>query len=770
MKQLINTIRTNQHFSSRSLFSGLLLLFTLIGSPAKAQTWNTNVIGTMPGVNALSITLADGRNDGVNRIYATTGTGIYEWTYNGATWTSSTVVNGISPTLISLTAGIGRNDGITRLYFVEWLSGGTIYEASWNGSSWNINSIGNAPGGTSSTGIAVGPGRNDGVNRVFSMGSYGVYEFSWNGSSWSQLTVANNWCETNGFVGDARNDGTDRLVFNASCNWEASWNGTNYSIVGLSACSSSQSADAVEIGQGRNDGVNRVYANTELAGRIEYTWNGSSYTATTVRANGHRGDIHLAQLHSDQLTRVYMTNASHGIVPPGDLLEYTWNNSTSQWDSTNTVLSAVSGATSFLQAGDGRNDNIIRLYAPRFATGEILEITSSSPNNLCSGMSATSTTTGANCTAANGSATVAGTGGTAPYSYQWDAAAGNQTSANATGLAAGTYNCTVSDAAGCSYVAGVTIASLPSTITNTMNISDASCGSSNGSATANASNGAAPYSYQWDAAAGNQTGPVASGLSAGAYQVTITDNNGCTFTDIATISNIGAPTLSISQTDVQCFGDLTGSATVTATGGTPSYTYSWNDPNSSTSASVSGLGAGTYVVTVIDQSGCQALSSVTITEPMQLVSTINTTLTSTAALDLTVTGGTPPYTYAWSNGPTTEDQSGLPNGNYLVTVTDFNGCILQDSVSITTLAVPEIETMRFNIYPNPANHALHFAFENTSDYQVEIYTLGGDLVKSTAGSWDNHLQMDVSELPAGMYMAKVSDANKIGFKRFSIIK
>lgn len=768
MKQQINTTHTRHKTKTMKWLVFIACILGGTGAQLNAQTWNATVIGQMPEVDALSITLAQGRNDGVNRIYANTDVGVYEWSYNGSSWTSTTVVSGLTPALMTLASGTGRNDGIVRLYFVDWTDGGLIQESSWNGSSWNTVTIGNVPGGTHSSGITLGTGRNDGVVRVYTMGSYGVYEWSYSGTSWSQLTVANNWSETNGFVGNARNDGNDRLIFNASCHWESTWNGTNYSIVGLSSCTSSQSADAVEIGTGRNDGVNRVYVNTELAGRIEYTWNGSAYTATTVRANGHRGDIHLAQLHSDQQTRVYMTNSSHGIVPAGDLLEYTWNSTTMQWDSTSTVLSAVSGATSFVEAGDGRNDNVIRLYAPNFSTGEILEITSSTPNDLCAGISATSTVMDANCAASNGYAIASGAGGTAPYSYQWDTNAGGQTTSSATGLAAGSYSCTVTDAAGCSSLVNVTVASLPSTITNTMTVVDASCGNNNGWATASAANGANPYTYQWDAAAGNQTGATATNLFAGAYQVTITDVNGCTFTDIATVSNTGAPSLAVSQTDVQCFGDATGSASVVATGGTPSYTYTWNDPNVTTAPTVSGLTAGTYIVTVVDQSGCQAVSSVTISQPTQLTSTIVTTLTSSAALDLTVNGGVPPYTYLWNTGATVEDPGGLPNGTYVVTVTDSNGCTLQDTVNVTTLEVPEIEPMNFVVYPNPASEQVHIAFSQSVNYLVEIFAFDGTLVKEITGDWSNHTTIPVQEFPSGVYIFRVTDGFQVGFERIVI--
>lgn len=346
--------------------------------------WNINTIGTMPNNNALSIVVAEGRNDGVKRVYATTDTEIWEWTYNGNLWTSVLVANGITPDLISLTAGDGRNDGNIRLYFTDWADGGTSYEASWNGTSWGTISMGSVQSGWHSSGITLGSGRNDGINRVYTIGSYGVYEYSWSGSNWSMTnSVANNWSEMYGAIGDSRNDGINRLLFSASCHWESSWGGSSYTTTGITSCSSSQGADAVIIGDGRNDGIKRIYVNTELAGRIEYTWNGTSYISSQVVQASQRGAIFLSALRADKKNRLYMSNSQKfPSSTSGPMLEYEWNNLTNQWDSIGVVVNAISGATAFMDAGSARNDDTLRLYAPDFSSGAIYEITSHNPNFL----------------------------------------------------------------------------------------------------------------------------------------------------------------------------------------------------------------------------------------------------------------------------------------------------------------------------------------------------------------------------------------------------
>lgn len=138
-------------------------------------------------------------------------------------------------------------------------------------------------------------------------------------------------------------------------------------------------------------------------------------------------------------------------------------------------------------------------------------------------------------------------------------------------------------------------------------------------------------------------------------------------------------TVSVVKNDVTCAGAADGSATANATGGVGNYTYLWS--NLATSASISNLPAGTYTVTVTDDggSGCATVASVTLNAPsaLSLSATSNPESVPGAgngSIDLSVSGGTTPYTYAWSNGPTTEDQSNLTGGTYTVTVTDDNNC------------------------------------------------------------------------------------------------
>jgi large repetitive protein len=197
--------------------------------------------------------------------------------------------------------------------------------------------------------------------------------------------------------------------------------------------------------------------------------------------------------------------------------------------------------------------------------------------------------------------------------------------------------------------------------------------------------GTLPYSYAWTNGATSQD---LTGLGAGTYAVTITDGASCTSTQTITLTQPAAPiTPSIAGVNVLCFGNTTGSADLSVTGGTGAYTYLWS--NNATTQDLSGLAAGTYSVTITDANLCTAVASVTITQPAAALagSIVGTNITcfgaSTGAATLTVSGGTSGYTYLWSNGATTQNLTGVVAGSYSVVITDANGCTANASIVIT---------------------------------------------------------------------------------------
>ena len=276
-------------------------------------------------------------------------------------------------------------------------------------------------------------------------------------------------------------------------------------------------------------------------------------------------------------------------------------------------------------------------------------------------------------------------GGTAPYTYLWNNTA---TTEDLTGLTAGTYSVTVTDANGCTATESVTLTE-PTLLSALATATNVSCnGGNDGTVDLSVTGGTAPYTYAWDNTA---TTEDMIGLTAGTYNVTVTDANGCTTTESVTLTEPTMLSALATATNVSCNGGNDGTVDLSVTGGTAPYTYAWD--NTATTEDMIGLTAGTYNVTVTDANGCTATAAATITESTLLVT--NGTITDVSCLgsadgsiDVTVTGGTTPYTYAWDNTATTEDLSGLTAGTYTVTITDANGCT--DTVPFTVTTTPDI--------------------------------------------------------------------------------
>ncbi|WPO78346.1 MBG domain-containing protein [Flavobacterium sp. KACC 22761] len=303
---------------------------------------------------------------------------------------------------------------------------------------------------------------------------------------------------------------------------------------------------------------------------------------------------------------------------------------------------------------------------------------------------------------ANGSATASVTGGVPSYSYAWAPSGG--TGATAAGLSAGTYAVTVTDAYGCTATQNYTITE-PTAINITPSQTNVSCnGGSNGSATVNVSGGTGAYTYSWAPSGGNTA--TASGLLAGTYTVTVTDANNCMKTQSFTITQPSPLTATTSKTDVLCNGGATGTATVTATGGTGSYTYVWS-PSGGTAATATGLVVGNYSCTITDSNGCFITKNFTINQPSVLTATtsqINATCSAGGQAVVTPSGGAGGYTYLWSpGGATTQVVSGLATGNHSCIITDANGCTITKNFIISTTNTLVASTFQTNVLCNGNN-------------------------------------------------------------------
>ncbi len=420
-----------------------------------------------------------------------------------------------------------------------------------------------------------------------------------------------------------------------------------------------------------------------------------------------------------------ITASPSGGTPP---YSYAWSNG-----GTTATISNLSAGTYSVTVTDANN-----------CTDVQTNITVNEPAALTATVSGTDIL----CNGANdGSATVTVSGGTAPYTYAWSNGATTQTASN---LSAGTYTVTITDNSGCTYTPAAVTISEPPALTGSITSTNASCGNADGTATITVSGGVAPYSYAWSN--GGTTNSI-SNLASGTYTVTVTDDNGCTITESVNVIDAGAPSVSVqSQVNIDCFGDCDGSATVSVSGGSAPYTYKWNDSQGQTSATAVNLCAGTYSVTVTDNSGCKAITTVTLTEPSPItVAASHTDVSCFNGKDgsaaVTVSGGTPPYTYLWSNGSTSANQNGLSAGNYMVTVTDNKGC-----ESVYTVTVNEPTEIALTFITNDASCAA------SSDGSATVSVSGG--TPPYIYLWSNgSTTQNISGLAAGDYLVTVTDNN-----------
>ena len=465
---------------------------------------------------------------------------------------------------------------------------------------------------------------------------------------------------------------------------------------------------------------------------------GGTYSVTVTDANGCTSSS--SATINEPLTLTLSSNAtdalcngdSNGsatVTATGGTMPYTYLWSNGQ---TAAIATGLSGGTYSVTVTDANG------------------CTSTSSTTVNEPIQLINTTSGADATGngiADGTATVTVVGGTMPYSYLWS---DGQSTATATGLLAGTYSVTVTDANGCITTGSVTV-NEPAAISASITTTDALCnGDSNGSATVTATGGVAPYTYLWS---GGQTTAIATGLLAGAYTVTVTDANGYTTTANGVVNEPLILVSSAAATDALCNGDSNGSATVTVTGGTMPYTYLWS--NGQTAATATGLTAGVYSVIITDANGCTAISGITVNEPTVLLSGGVTTTdvlcngTSNGTASITISGGTMPYAYLWSDGQTTATATGLASGVYSVTVTDANGCTITESgVTITQPVLLESEGI------GTSDASCFGACDGTAAISVD----GGTFPYTYLWS-DGQVTPVAAGLCAGTYSVTVTDAN-----------
>ncbi len=353
-----------------------------------------------------------------------------------------------------------------------------------------------------------------------------------------------------------------------------------------------------------------------------------------------------------------------------------------------------------------------------------------------------------------GSATVTPVGGTPPFTYSWPSVPSS--SPTVSNLCSGIYFVQVQDSLGCISTDSVQI--LPN---NTLNVatsmSNPPCGVCNGQIVATAGGGSGNYTYNW--LPGNIPNDTISSVCAGNYTLVVTDvGTGCTDSSTIGLNSAAGPILTISSTDVPCNGACSGTATVVANNGTPTYTYQWD--NGMTTDTISGLCPNTYNVVVTDNAGCIQTGQVVISQPNQLIASLPTIVQPVCfndcngSITIVISGGTPVYTYAWNPGTVTgTGGSGLCPGNYSVTVTDANGCTVTE---LDTLFNPAQLVITGSVVPASCNNSSDGAINTTTTGGTPSLTAPGYTWQWSGGS--TATTPNLSSLPIGTYTVVVADS------------
>jgi hypothetical protein len=468
-----------------------------------------------------------------------------------------------------------------------------------------------------------------------------------------------------------------------------------------------------------------------------------TYTVTVADAGSCVGTAVVTITQPPALTLVLdpadilCNGAATGAVdatPGGGVAPYTY-----QWSGASTAttedLTGVPAGTYTLTVRDANSCTISQTVT--LTQPPPLTLNTVPTNILCNG-------------AATGAVDATPGGGVAPYTYQWSSGA---TTEDLTGLPAGTYTLTVTDANGCTISQTVTLTE-PAALQGQTAVTDVGCfGSATGSIDLTVSGGLPAYSYQWSGNGVNATTQDLTNVGVGTYTVQITDANGCTLVLQATVGQPTSVQLQASAVPALCFGTATGSVSAVANGGTPPFTFAWfNGVNPvGTGAALTDLPAGTYTIQLTDANGCTISAQTTITQPDTLVAGgafVNPTCSgfNNGSIDLTVNGGTIPYIYQWSSGATTQDLAGISAGSYDVTVTDANGCQVTAQFVLTE--------------PNPLTASLigqNISCFGLADGSLTLAVQGGTV--PYAFQWaDGPTTQNRTNLPAGTYSVIITDA------------
>jgi uncharacterized repeat protein (TIGR01451 family) len=420
------------------------------------------------------------------------------------------------------------------------------------------------------------------------------------------------------------------------------------------------------------------------------------------------------------------------MVPPVPNAIYTWSNNAAVGIITgNTVINLPAGTYYVTVTDTVRQKQYIgsaTIHEP-----PVISITTSVSHVTCPGGS-------------NGSIVAYVTGGVPGYTFNWSNGSTSQVTNN---LPKGLYNLTVTDLNGCIATTNVNVGE-PNPITIIPYTMSPTCNVSNGVIDLSVSGGNPPYQFSWN---NGFSGIAVTNVPAGTYTVTVTDNSGCTESQQILLSNLGIMNVSPTIVDVSC-QVRKGSIAVSVTGGKPPYKYNWsqNNVNIGNGNSIQNLSPGTYDIKITDSSGCVTfktyeVKNLAIAPLFRKIDLVCNSQKGRIQLD-SISGGTPPYHFAWSNGKTTPSIDSLAVGTYTVTITDAQNCSATETFSLSFIQYsPNFYVQVEEKTPNCAT---------TGDLFAKVHNGHAPFTYL----WNNGASDPfIKNMPQGFYSVTVTDSN-----------
>lgn len=347
-------------------------------------------------------------------------------------------------------------------------------------------------------------------------------------------------------------------------------------------------------------------------------------------------------------------------------------------------------------------------------------------------------------------------GGQEPFTYNWSNGATTQGISN---LFAGNYTVTVTDANGCPHIQTLNIIE-PSPLVGAINAElTGDCGNV-ANLIAQGIGGTPPYQYTWNTGSGNSS---IFNLPGGLYSVTITDDNGCSFSEEFNFEEDNSfPNIGQQVDDITCNGEGDGSINVEILSGQAPFQYTWS--NGSTSQDLGTLSAGVYDLTVLDANGCNSEHSFIVSEPNSLVIDFDVlnpqTENDNGSIKANVFGGVMPYTYLWDFGANTEVINNVNIGTYSITITDANGCTHFDEVDLNVTSTQQnaARDNSFKVFPNPTQDFFFIEIPSSESLpkQITLLDVHGKIISQDAYSQQgNLLRMDAQNVVSGTYIIRI---------------